>query len=97
MSDFRALVAEIRARRHIAAMAVEPASLTCGPQTTPSCSDCSKQGAFQRDTPTAAFKVQVRQPDHHADRHRQRLVNIAVGFASLKAEFGIITIMQLAG
>jgi hypothetical protein len=58
-SDLCALVAEIRAGRHTCSplrRSSRPARLPV--HTTPSCSNCSKQGAFQGDTPIPAFKVQ---------------------------------------
>ena len=57
-----------------------------------------KQGAFQGDTPSDAFKVQCdSQTTTQADIDNG-IVNILVGFAPLKpAEFVVITIAQLAG
>jgi hypothetical protein len=57
-----------------------------------------KQGAFQGDTPSKAFKVQCDNQTTTQTDIDNGIVNILVGFAPLKpAEFVIITIAQLAG
>lgn len=57
-----------------------------------------KQGAFQGDTPSKAFKVQCDSQTTTQTDIDNGIVNILVGFAPLKpAEFVVITIAQLAG
>jgi hypothetical protein len=57
-----------------------------------------KQGAFQGDTPSQAFKVQCDSQTTTQTDVDNGIVNILVGFAPLKpAEFVVITIAQLAG
>lgn len=57
-----------------------------------------KQGAFQPDTPSQAFKVQCDGQTTTQTDIDNGVVNILVGFAPLKpAEFVVITIAQLAG
>jgi hypothetical protein len=57
-----------------------------------------KQGAFQGDTPSQAFKVQCDGQTTSQTDIDNGVVNILVGFAPLKpAEFVVITIAQLAG
>lgn len=57
-----------------------------------------KQGAFQGDTPSQAFKVQCDNQTTTQTDIDLGIVNIVVSFAPLKpAEFVVITIAQLAG
>jgi phage tail sheath protein FI len=57
-----------------------------------------RQGAFQGDTPSKAFKVSCDSQTTTQTDIDNGIVNIVVGFAPLKpAEFVIITISQLAG
>ncbi|HEV3092466.1 MAG TPA: phage tail sheath C-terminal domain-containing protein [Candidatus Cybelea sp.] len=57
-----------------------------------------KQGAFQGDTPSDAFKVQCDGQTTTQTDIDNGIVNIVVSFAPLKpAEFVVITIAQLAG